>query len=146
MQIVKPPFHQYIFANMEEIRYKSYSYAKRTGIAGIYIWASRCRVLGIVKEIAKGTVVQYGKRKFAAVLINGAIYVWTRAGVVLMNATRVINWAKRAHTVSAYGFECIEDTTNLAFLPMALILFGQPIPMGDENRFNLLGNSSDFFK
>lgn len=53
MQIVKPPHKNYIFANMEEIRYsklaQSYSCAKRTGVAGIYIWASGSRVLGIVK-------------------------------------------------------------------------------------------------
>lgn len=79
-------------------------------------------------------------------MINGAIYVCTPAVVVFTNAIRVIGWARRAHTVSAYVFECMEDTTNLAFLPMDLVLFGQPIPLGDENRFNLLGNSSDFFK
>lgn len=124
----------------------SYSFAKRTGITGIYIWASGAGVLGIVKEIAKGTFIQYGKRKFAAAVINGAIYVCTPAVVVFTNETRVIGWSKRAHTVSAYVFECMEDTTNLAFLPIDMVLFGQPIPMGDENRFNLLGNSSDFFK
>lgn len=34
---------------------------------------------------------------------------------VITNATKVVGWAKRAHSTSAYIFSSIEDSSNLAF-------------------------------
>jgi hypothetical protein len=45
---------------------------------------------------------------------------------------------------SAFCFECLEDLTNLSFLPLNLMLFGQQISIGASNRFNLFGNNRDF--
>jgi hypothetical protein len=52
--------------------------------------------------------------------------------------------AKRVHSAISYCAECAEDFSNLAFLPIDLALFGQPIPIGDNNRFILFGNDTDF--
>jgi hypothetical protein len=153
MQIVKPDFHpfkKYAFVNVDESLYSklaiSYSVAKSKGIKGIYLWSSGVGVYGIVHDVLKGSIIQYGKRKVAALVINGAVYICSPAVLVFTNATKIILWTKRAHMASAYIFECLEDTTNLAFFPLDMILFGQPIPVGSENRYNLLANSSDFFR
>jgi hypothetical protein len=62
----------------------------------------------------------------------------------LTNATKIGNVAKSVHSCAAFCFECVEDSTNLAFLPIDLALFGQPISVGANNHFNLFGNHSDF--
>jgi hypothetical protein len=67
-------------------------------------------ILGIVQDILKGTVIQYGKRRLAGIVINGAIYVCSPAVVVITNTTKFVGWAKRAHSASAFLFECAEDS------------------------------------
>jgi len=63
-----------------------------------------------------------------------------------------MNWSKSNYWIcemifgKAYVFECIEDSSNLAFLSFEMVLFCQPIPLGDENRFDLLDGSSDFLE
>ena len=98
-------------------------------------------MLGVAQDIGKGIVIDYGKRKFAAVCITAGTYILSPAVVVFTNATKIVNISKAAHSTAAFCFECVEDSTNLAFLPIDLVLFGQPIPVGASNRFNLLGHN-----
>ena len=65
---------------------------------------------GLITDVGKGIVIDYSKRKLAAVWINTGAYI----------------------------------STNLAFLPLDLALFGQLIPIGASNRFNLFTNHTDF--
>lgn len=46
----------------------------------------------MAKEIAQGTVVQYGKRRLATVVIGGATYICAVA--VITNATRFVKSCK----------------------------------------------------
>ena len=101
-------------------------------------------VLGVVTDVGKGVVIDYGKRKFAAVCINAGAYILSPAVVVFTNASKIVAVSKSIHSSAAFYFECVEDSTNLAFLPIDLALFGQPIPVGASNRFNLFGNNTDF--
>ena len=50
--------------------------------------------------------------------------------MVFTNSTNVIKWAGRVHSASAFMFECVEDSSNLVFLPFDLVLFDQPILVG----------------
>ena len=50
------------------------------------------------------------------------------------------------HSCIAFGLECVEDGANLASIPIDLALFGQPIPIGNDNRFDLFGNGFDAIK
>ena len=100
--------------------------------------------MGIVTDLGKGVVIDYGKRKLAAVCINAGAYILSPAVVVFTNASKIVKISKSVHSTAAFCFECVEDSTNLAFVPIDLALFGQPIPIGASNRFNLFGNHTDF--
>ena len=144
----KPGHRRFAFRNLNPTQYKKYarqySRAKAGGIRGAYCWMSVAGVLGVVTDVGKGIVIGYGKRKFAAVCINAGAYVLTPAVVVFTNASKIVNISKSIHSTAAFCFECGEDSSNLAFLPIDLALFGQPIPIGASNRFNLFGNHTDF--
>ena len=135
---------------MNSTQYKTYarqySKAKAGGIRCVYGWMSGAGVMGIVKDLGKGkgVVIDYGKRKLAAVCINAGSYILSPAVVVFTNASKIVNISKSVHSTAAFCFECVEDSTNLAFVPIDLALFGQPIPIGASNRFNLFGNHTDF--
>ena len=117
---------------------------KPSGIRCVYGWMIGARVMGIVTDLGKGVVIDYGKRKFAAVCINAGAYILSPAVVVFTNASKIVNISKSVRSTAAFCFECVEDSTNLAFVPIDLALFGQLIPVGTSNRFNLFGNHTDF--
>jgi len=149
MQIVKPSRGKFILSNLDAQNYTKaaygYSKGKKYGIrGGIYAWGSGLGLAGVIKDAAKGTIVQYGKRKFAAVCIAGCTHIIGPAILIFTNATKVVNRTSRIHSFTSFVFESVEDSSNLTFLPIDMILFGQPIPVGDENRLNILNHVTDF--
>ena len=144
----KPMHNRYAFSNLNSTQYKTYasqySRAKAGGIRCVYGWVSGTGLVGIITDVGKGIIIDYSKRKLAAAFLNAAVYLCSPAVIVFTNATKVVNISKGVHSAAAFCFECVEDSTNLAFLPLDMALFGQPIPIGAPNRFNLLGNHTDF--
>lgn len=144
----KPMHRTFAFRNLNSTQYKTYakqySSAKVGGIRCVYAWMSGAGVIGVVTDLGKGIVIDYGKRKFAAVCINAGAYILSPAVVVFTNASKIVNISKSIHSTASFFFECVEDSTNLAFLPLDIALFGQPIPVGAPNRFNLFSNYTDF--
>lgn len=149
MLITKPTHNKFILRDLNESKYikcaESYSFAKRRGIRSIYAWSTGMGICGVVNDAVKGTFVQYGKEKLALVCINSAVWFTTPCVAVLTNTSKVLKRIKQAHSISAFIFECFEDGGNVMLLPFDMAIFGQPIPVGDKNRFNILSNSTDFF-
>jgi hypothetical protein len=144
----KPMHRKFVFRNLNSTQYKTYakqySKAKAGGIRCVYVWMSGTGVVGVVTDLGKGIVIDYSKRKFAAVCITAGAYILSPAVVVFTNASKLVNISKSIHSTASFCFECVEDSTNLAFLPLDIVLFGQPIPVGAQNRFNLFSNHTDF--
>lgn len=144
----KPKHNKFAFSNLNSTQYeiyaKQYSKAKAGGIRCVYAWMSGVGVMGIVSDLGKGIVIDYSKRKFAALCINTGAYIISPAVVIFTNASKIVKTSKNIHSIASFCFECLEDSTNLAFLPIDLVVFGQPIPIGASNRFNLFTNHIDF--
>ena len=140
MQVVKPPHNRYILSCLDEDTYTKYadvySGCKRWGVRGIYTFLGGTGLFGVVKEVAKGTIVQYGKRRIATVVIGGAAYVCAPAVAVITNATRVVKSCKVVYTTIGYVAEAAEDASHVPFLPLDFALFGQPVPANKEGRFS----------
>jgi hypothetical protein len=147
MLVSKPSGGGYVFSHLDNKTYikyaENYSKAKRVGLAFVYGWATSVGVYDVVLDLMKGVVVQYGKEKFAIVILNTAGLVLSPVVCVLTNVSRVVNTAKRVHSCCAFVFECIDDSANLAWLILDLPLFGQPIPVGKKHRYDFFGNFSD---
>ena len=144
----KPTHRRFAFRNFNSTQYKTYakqySSAKAGGIRCVYAWMSGVGVVGVITDLGKGIVIDYSKRKLAAVCISAGAYILSPAVVVFTNVSKVVNISKSIHSTASFCFECVEDSTNLAFLPLDIALFGQPIPVGAPNRFNLFSNHTDF--
>ena len=69
----KPHHGRFAFRGLNSTQYKTYakqySKAKAGGIRCIYAWASGAGILGILKDVGKGVIIDYSKRKFAAICI-----------------------------------------------------------------------------
>lgn len=147
MKMVKPPHNRYILSCLDNCTYgkyaEVYSGCKRWGVRGIYVFLTGTGLYGVAKEALKGTVVQYGKRRLATVVIGGASYICAPAVAVITNATRVVKSCKVVYTTVGYIAEAVEDASHVPFLPIDLVVFGQPIPANSEGRFSSWSNITD---
>jgi len=100
-------------------------------------------VLDVVKEVAKGTIVQYGKCRLATVVVGRAAYIRAPAVAIITNATRVVRLFKVIYTIIKYVAEAAEDASHILFLPLDFALFGQPVPANREGRFSSWSNIID---
>ncbi len=147
MRVTKPPHNRYILSCLDEDKYTKYadvySGCKRWGVRGIYAFLGGTGLFGVAKEVAQGTVVQYGKRRLATVVIGGAAYICAPAVAVITNATRVVKSCKVVYTTIGYVAEAAEDASQVPFLPLDVALFGQPVPANKEGRFSSWSNITD---
>lgn len=147
MQICKPPHNRYALSCLDNETYvkyaNAYSGCKRWGVRGIYIFLGGTGLWGVAKEVAQGSVVQYGKRRLAVVVISGASYICAPAVAVITNATRVVKSCKVVYTTIGYVMEAVEDASQVSFLPLDLVLFGQPVPANKDGRFSSWSNITD---
>ena len=144
MQITKPPHNRYALNCLDNTTYVKYatvySGCKRWGVRGIYTFLGGTGLWGVAREVAQGSVVRYGKRRLATVVIGGASYICAPAVLVITNATRVVKSCKVVYTSVGYVMEAVEDASHIPFLPLDLILFGQPIPANKDGRFSSWSN------
>lgn len=150
MQIVKPPHHRYALRFLDNdcyVKYATvYSGCKRWGVRGIYAFLGGTGLWGIVEDIGKGTFIQYGKRRLATVVIGGASYICAPAVAVITNVTAVVKTCKCIYTGIGYVMEACEDASHVPFLPLDLVLFGQPIPANQAGRFSSWSNITDIIE
>ena len=71
------------------------------------------------------------KKKLTSLCASLAcFYVFQIPAVVFSNSKRIIKWSKLIHSSTASVLECVEDTSNISYLRLDLLLFGQVIPVG----------------
>ncbi len=147
MQVVKPPHNCYILSGLDECTYvqyaKTYSCCKRWGVRGIYVFLTGTGLYFIVRDTLQGTVVQYGKRRIATYVVGAATYICAPAVAVITNATRVVKSCQVIYTGIGYVAEAIEDASQVPFLPVDLVVFGQPIAANQAGRFSSWGDVTD---
>ena len=107
------------------------------GATGIGVW-------GIVREATTTGIKRYGKKKIATVCLSAVGWALDPVVPLLTNSTKVIEIATRIHSVVSFAAECVEDRGNLIFLPIDVVLFGQPIPVSDPDSFNIMTNLQIF--
>ena len=84
------------------------------------------------------------EKKIATACLSAGSWALGPVVTLLTNSTKIIGAATRIHSLVAFGVECLEDGGNLLFLPLDMVLFGQPIPVGEPDRFNIMTNVTDF--
>jgi hypothetical protein len=150
MQVTKPFHKRYLLSSLDNETYCKYAtvygHAKCYGVRGIYGFLTGIGLYSVVKDLAKGHVVQYGKRRLSAVVISGCAYISAPAVAVLTNATRIVKTCQVIFVGIGYAAEAIEDASQVPFLPFDMIIFGQPISITKPGRFSNWSNLTDLIK
>lgn len=148
-RFTKPPHKRYVFHHLSENDYSKlateYSVVKSYGTKAIFAWVSGTGIKDLLIAFVKTKTVQYGKEKIAAASLVVLGNIASPLVCMVSNATYIVSAAKCVHSVCAFVLECADDTANLSWLPLDMVLFGQPIPVGEKGRYNFLGNISDIF-
>jgi hypothetical protein len=137
----KPSHTKYLLSNCDQEQYqrifKKYQDAKRYGIRAVIGYVTGAEIYQIIGEVSRGILITWGRRKIAALATVGITWVGGPVVMCFTNATKAVRFAKGIHGVASFTLEVLDDTSNITMLPLDLILFGQPVPMGAPNRFNL---------
>lgn len=146
MLISKPGHSNYVFNFCDEIAYElyanNYAMAKKVGFRACVALFTSVGVWGIVKEAIRGEVRTWGRKKLGTLILSSCGWAGCAVIPLVTNSTKIIKGAKVIHNNLAYCGEVIEDSANLVWLPLDLICFGQPIPIGVVNRFHLMGKNT----
>ena len=147
MLITKPPHNRYALHCLDNYTYvkyaTTYSGCKRWCILGIYSFQAGAGGWVVAREVTRGTVVQYGKRRLATVVIIGATYFCAPGVALITNLTRVVKSCKVIYTTIGYAMEAAEDLSHIPFVVLDFALFGQPIPANKDGRFSSWQNMTD---
>ena len=142
--INKPPHNRFLLSACDEDQYckfvSRYQKAKKYGIRAVVGYLSGAEIYQIVGEIGKGALRTWGRKKLAGAGLILVGWVGGPLAIGFTNGTKIVRTAKAVHTAAAFMIEVVEDSANLPYLPLDMLFFGQPIPIGETNRFNLLTN------
>jgi hypothetical protein len=144
----KPSHNRYLLSSCDQEQYrrifKKYQDAKKYGIRAVLGYVTGAELYQIIGEVARGIIITWGRRKAAALATVGMTWVGGPVVMCFTNATKAVKVAKGIHGAASFTLEVLDDTSNLTMLPLDLLLFGKPVPMGAPNRFNILSNCTDF--
>lgn len=147
--ISRPPHNKYALHSCSNETYiafvNGYSRAKKYGVRSIWAFIFGSGVYNLCIEALKGEVVLYGRRKLGSAIVSCFTYLSCPIVPLITNSTKLIRLANITHTAIAFGAETFEDCTNLAYLPLDLVLVGQPVPSGSAGRFNLMCGDYSLF-
>jgi len=79
----------------------------------------------------------------ASAVVCCAAYVSAPAVAVITNATKIVKGCKIVYTGIGYVLEVVEDASNLTFLPIDMLIFGQPIPSNESGRYSSWDEMAD---
>lgn len=146
----RPLHRKYALRSVDDETYikfvNGYSLAKKLGVRGVWIYISGSGVSELCIEALKGSVRQWGRQRIATSICASATWIATPVVPLITNSTKIIRIANVTHTCIAAVAEFSEDCTSLAWLPLDMLICGQPIPMGKAGRFNLMNGDSTVFE
>lgn len=152
VSISKPKHKRYALQALDDGAYikfvNGYSIAKKFGVKSVWIYISSSGVYELCKEVFKGEIRKYGRKKLGVGIVSFLGWVGSPVIPLITNSTKIIKLTNSTHTIITFFVETCEDCTNLAWLPLDVALTGQPIPIGEAGRYNLMrGNEFlfDFF-
>ena len=107
---------------------EKYRVAKRYGIKAAWGVVTGSGVFELAKEVAKGEIVKQGKQKVRSLILLGCSHIGLGAVTVVTNSTRVIKYAKKAHSVTSCIYRCAHDASEVPLIALDFMVFGEYVP------------------
>jgi len=122
---------------------EQYRVAKRYGIKAAWGIVTGSGVLELAKEVSKGAIVDQGKKKVGSLILLGCSHIGLGAITVVTNSTKVIKYAKKAHSVTSCIYRCAHDASEVPLIALDFMVFGEYVPSCPDDGYQLFNVSSD---
>ncbi len=122
---------------------EKYRSAKKYGIKAAWGTVTGAGVLELGKEVVKGEAVKYGKEKLGGLIILGCGHIGLGAIPLVTNSTRLIKYAKKAHSVTSYVYRCAHDASEVPLVALDFLVFGEYVPSCPKDGYQLFPVPTD---
>ena len=122
---------------------EQYRVAKKYGIKSAWAVVTGSGVFELAKDVAVGSVSNYGKEKIGSLILLGCTHVGLGAVPLVTNSTKILGYAKRAHTVTSCVYRCAHSASEVPFVGLDFLVFGEYVPSCPPNGYQLFNVSSD---
>jgi len=122
---------------------EKYRVAKRYGIKAAWGVVTGSGVLELAKEAAKGEIIKHGKKKIGSLVLLGCGHVGTGALTLITNSTKLLNYTKKAHSITSCIYRCPHDASEVPLIALDFIVFGEYVPSCPDYVSKLFDISSD---
>ncbi len=120
---------------------EKYRVAKKYGIKAAWGAVTGSGVLELGKEALKGEVLTRGRKKIGSLLLLGCTHIGCGAAIPLVtNSTRIVGYAKKAHSVTSCIYRCAHDASEVPLVALDFLVFGEYVPSCPDDGYQLLGN------
>lgn len=122
---------------------EKYRTAKSYGIKAAWGVVTGSGVLEVAIDVAKGEIIRNGKQKIGSLILLGCTHIGLGVVPMITNSTRILKYAKKAHSFTSCIYRCAHDASEVPVLIIDLIFFGEYVPSCRDNSYQLLNVSSD---
>jgi len=122
--------------------FNGYSQAKKFGFRSAVGYLSGQNIVQIFYDLGKGQLVYWGKRRIGYAIVSYIGWVAAPIMPIITNSTKVVRVANFTHRVTSEIFQISENGACAWLYPIDLLVFGQPVPLGSEGRFNIISTVS----
>ena len=130
-------------AAREKLKEK-YRTGKKYGIKAAWGVVTGAGLLEVGKDVIKGEVINRGKNRIGSLIILGCSHVGIGAVPLVTNSTKILKYAKKAHSVTTCIYRCAHDASEVPLVALDFLVFGEYVPSCDEkNGYQLFNVSSD---
>jgi hypothetical protein len=122
---------------------EQYRIAKRYGIKAAWGVVTGSGVVELATEVVKGEIVRQGKQKVGSLILLGCTHIGLGVVPLITNSTKIIKYAKKAHSVTSCIYRCAHDASEVPLIAIDFLVFGEYVPSCPNDGYQLLNVSSD---
>ena len=121
-----------------------YRVSKKYGIRASFAAVTGSGLFGLVKEVAKDGVKRHGKRYLGGILATSGLSCISGGIPLITNSTKIVKYSKNCHSVCAAAWRAAHSSSDLPFIALDFLIFGEFISSCGECDYDLYNNTTNF--
>jgi hypothetical protein len=122
---------------------EKYRVAKKYGIKAAWGAVTGAGVFEIGKEVVKGQLVNRGKERIGGLILLGCSHIGLGAIPLVTNSTRILKYAKKAHSFTSCIYRCAHDASEVPLVALDFLVFGEYVPSCPKDGYQLFPVPTD---
>ena len=125
---------------------QKYLYMKKYGIRAACCGVTVNGLILMTKEMCADGVKRHAKRYLGLILVNGGLTSVSAGATILSNSTKVLKYAKGAHSICAASWRVAHNIAEVPFIIVDYAIFGEYVPSCGEADYDVFSDTTDIIK